>query len=124
MELIIGGRAQGKLEFALAADERLPGDIAYCATEDYDLIFGKSVVYALHELVKRLLADGISPEEYILPQLKDSHIIICDEVGSGIVPEERGERTYRDAVGEICCAVAARADKVTRVICGIPVRIK
>ena len=47
-----------------------------------------------------------------------------DEVGCGIVPVERLERDYREAVGRAGQLLAQNASQVFRVICGIPVRIK
>ena len=46
-------------------------------------------------------------------------ILICDEVGSGIVPLERKDRIYREAVGRVLCAAVAKSDRVERILCGI-----
>lgn len=51
-------------------------------------------------------------------------LITMDEVGYGIVPLERRERDYREAVGWAGQRLAAEAEAVYRVICGIPTRIK
>ena len=51
-------------------------------------------------------------------------IFVCDEIGCGIVPMDRKERGWREAVGRMCCALAAQAQQVERVICGIPMVIK
>ena len=51
-------------------------------------------------------------------------IVCCDEVGLGVVPVDRAEREYRDEVGKTLCALAARAERVYRVIAGIGQRIK
>jgi alpha-ribazole phosphatase len=51
-------------------------------------------------------------------------ILICDEVGNGIVPVEKSERDYRECVGRVLCMLAKEADSVERVQCGIPHRIK
>ena len=36
-------------------------------------------------------------------------ILICDEVGCGLVPVDAFEREYRETVGRICTALANRA---------------
>ena len=46
-------------------------------------------------------------------------ILICDEVGSGIVPLERKDRIYRESVGRVLCAAVAKSDRVERILCGI-----
>jgi adenosylcobinamide kinase/adenosylcobinamide-phosphate guanylyltransferase len=51
-------------------------------------------------------------------------ILVANEVGAGIVPENRLARLFRDAAGSANQAVAACADKVIWVVAGIPVRIK
>ena len=51
-------------------------------------------------------------------------ILICDEIGNGIVPMEAEERTYRECTGRILEGLAAQADEVVRVVCGIGQKIK
>ena len=51
-------------------------------------------------------------------------IIICDEIGCGIVPLEKSDRDYRENVGRIMCRVVERAEHAERLICGIPQRLK
>ena len=51
-------------------------------------------------------------------------ILVSNEVGAGIVPENALARQFRDHAGIINQAVAARADTVIYVVAGIPQRIK
>jgi adenosylcobinamide kinase/adenosylcobinamide-phosphate guanylyltransferase len=51
-------------------------------------------------------------------------ILVSNEVGAGIVPENRLARRFRDIVGSLNQAVAACAAEVVWVVAGIPVRIK
>ena len=51
-------------------------------------------------------------------------IIICDEIGNGIVPLDAFEREYREHTGRILIELAGKADEVVRIICGIQQRIK
>ena len=51
-------------------------------------------------------------------------VITLDEVGCGIVPMEKSERDYREAVGHAGQMLAAAAAEVYRMQCGIAVRIK
>jgi adenosylcobinamide kinase/adenosylcobinamide-phosphate guanylyltransferase len=53
-----------------------------------------------------------------------SFIIISNEVGLGIVPENKLSRTYRDALGWVNKRLAEYADEVFFMIAGIPVKIK
>ena len=51
-------------------------------------------------------------------------IMVSNEVGTGIVPENRLSRLFRDSAGFVNQAVAETADKVFWMVAGIPVQIK
>lgn len=55
---------------------------------------------------------------------KGGWIIISDEIGCGIVPVEKDERRIREETGRMLCRISSQADKVFRVMCGIPTQIK
>lgn len=51
-------------------------------------------------------------------------IFVTNEVGMGVVPASPQARRYRDLVGRANQVIAARADVVTLVSCGIPLALK
>jgi adenosylcobinamide kinase/adenosylcobinamide-phosphate guanylyltransferase len=51
-------------------------------------------------------------------------ILVSNEVGTGIVPENKLARLYRDLIGSANQAVAECADQVIWMVAGIPVTIK
>jgi adenosylcobinamide kinase/adenosylcobinamide-phosphate guanylyltransferase len=51
-------------------------------------------------------------------------VVISNEVGLGIVPENQLARRYRDALGVVNQLVAGAADRVTLMVAGIAVEIK
>ena len=51
-------------------------------------------------------------------------IIVTNEVGSGIIPHDAMTRTYRDHAGWLNQDVAAHADEVVLVACGLPFVLK
>ena len=51
-------------------------------------------------------------------------VIVSNEVGTGIVPENSLSRRFRDLVGSTNQAVAEQADRVVWMVAGIPVGIK
>ena len=51
-------------------------------------------------------------------------IVVTNEVGAGIVPDNKLARDYRDLVGEINQRFAQRFDAVIHMVSGIPVMIK
>lgn len=51
-------------------------------------------------------------------------VMVTNEVGQGIVPENPLARHYRDLLGRCNQVIAAASDRVDLVTCGIPVTIK
>jgi adenosylcobinamide kinase/adenosylcobinamide-phosphate guanylyltransferase len=51
-------------------------------------------------------------------------LFVTNEVGMGIVPENALAREYRDIAGMVNQKIAAFADEVYLVICGLPVELK
>ena len=133
MELVIGGKNQGKLSYVLGMIKADTYKIDTHEAEIYSvsdaLLQPNSIINNLQEYIKQELVNGKTSDE-IMSELKEyininpKSIIICDEVGCGLVPMEKSEREYREAVGRICCEIAKNACKVHRVICGIGVIIK
>ncbi len=81
-----------------------------------------------------LAADGNLTEEQIKSKCHDlirtcregkgTYIMVSGEVGGGIVPENNLARRYRDLVGRCNQIIAAAANEVFLVSCGIPQKIK
>ena len=69
---------------------------------------------------------SLSPEAESMAYLEKhpDTVIICDEVGNGIVPLDSFEREYRERLGWLLCEIAAKAERVERIVCGIGQRIK
>jgi adenosylcobinamide kinase/adenosylcobinamide-phosphate guanylyltransferase len=51
-------------------------------------------------------------------------VLVTNEVGLGIVPDNALARQYRDAAGIMNQMIAAAADEVEFVVAGLPVRVK
>ncbi len=60
----------------------------------------------------------------LLPELEAPLFAVTNEVGLGIVPENRVARLFRDLAGEANQRLAAAADEVWMVVSGIPLQIK
>jgi adenosylcobinamide kinase/adenosylcobinamide-phosphate guanylyltransferase len=59
-----------------------------------------------------------------ISRINNTLVLVTNEVGFGIIPENRLARLYRDMLGSLNRKVAEQADQVYCCICGIPVRIK
>lgn len=126
MRLIIGGRGQGKLEALLKEQKYTDTMVCQGETCPLDRLIEQPVLNHLHLLVRRWLAEGREPMELSALLLQNDHleVILCDEIGSGVVPMDRQEEQWREATGRICCLLAEKAQQVDRVFCGIKTRIK
>ena len=114
MIFVIGGLASGKREFVKNTYGYGDGDMADAVLDD------KPVIYNLQNLV----AAHPDDLDMLLPVLLSKEVVICNEVGSGVVPIDKAERMTREATGRLCVLLAEKAEKVIRVFCGIPTIIK
>lgn len=57
-------------------------------------------------------------------QLEEPLYLISNELGSGIVPENRMARKFRDLAGIVNQRLAAAADEAWLVVSGLPVKLK
>jgi adenosylcobinamide kinase/adenosylcobinamide-phosphate guanylyltransferase len=78
-----------------------------------------------------LLAGGVSDVEKkvkelveLLPRLNFHMILVTNEVGSGIVPENPVAREFRDLAGSANQQFAAVADEVVLTVAGVPLIVK
>jgi adenosylcobinamide kinase/adenosylcobinamide-phosphate guanylyltransferase len=59
-----------------------------------------------------------------LPEIEAPLFIVSNELGLGIVPENRLARLFRDLSGEVTQRLAAAADEAWLVVSGLPVKLK
>lgn len=114
MILVIGGIASGKREYVMNEYGYSDADLADAVLDE------RPVIYNLHDLVA-INPDGIS---MLMPELLTKEVVICNEVGCGIVPVLHDERIIRESVGRLCILLAKEAKSVVRLYCGIPSMIK
>ena len=135
MELILGGFAQGKLDFVLS---RCP-DASVFDEKSFEKLFtnvsgdiGDNCIKIWNNFnisVKKMIESGKNDDDVrdMIQSAVGFHknlVIISDEIGCGIVPMSADERRYRELVGRLQCFLAKKADAVFRVVCGVPQRIK
>ena len=113
MILVIGARSSGKRAYLES--------LGYTSAQIADGVLDESpVLYNLQDIT---MAD---PEG--APALREGllkkEVVVCDEVGSGVIPMEKKEEIYRETVGRLQVLLAAEASEVWRVWCGIPERIR
>ncbi|PIE15444.1 MAG: bifunctional adenosylcobinamide kinase/adenosylcobinamide-phosphate guanylyltransferase [Rhodobacterales bacterium] len=80
-------------------------------------------------LTNHLLAESDLPaaQQALLDALQNcagAVVVVSNDVGAGIVPQNALSRRFRQAQGELNQALAARADLVVHVIAGLPMLLK
>lgn len=124
MTLIIGGAWQGKLDFAKENFALSESDIYTCTGEEID--FSRKCIYNLDEFTLNCIRRDASAVEYFKAHREDwaDSVIICQDVTCGVVPLGLEMRRWRDETGKLCQYLAANADRVSRIFCGLEQRLK
>ena len=127
MKFIIGGEFQGKLKYALDIANASLEEACDISKEEY--IKSKKIIYNINLFIKNNLAEGKTQEviEKIIDKFINENpeiVIVSTEIGYGIVPMDKFDRSYREVTGRICCMIAQKAKEVHRVICGVGTVIK
>ena len=138
MDLIIGGYAQNKVEYA---KNEYSGAFLYENLDINRIIINLKqedsakniIINNLHLVINELLAGGMNSEEVWQEIRKrmlklEEHglnlVLISDEIGGGIVPMDGFDREWREVTGRILCRLAEQAQKVVRIVMGLPQIIK
>lgn len=125
MKMVIGGAYQGKLAYAQNQWKEAGtfADGRTCGMEE--LVSCRGVCH-FEELIRRGLLSGL-PVRGLPEMLREQNpgiVIVCREIGYGIVPMDAFEREYRETVGRVMTELAALSEEVHRVVCGIGTVIK
>ncbi len=119
MELVIGGVFQGKLEYVKEKYGFGEGEIFTC-DPDRDIDPDAKCLYRYEKYVQYCVRNGKKPVTEFGPDA----VVIADDVFCGVVPVDGELRAMRDEAGRALAAIAAKADRVTRIFCGIPQVLK
>ena len=93
MKLYVGGVCQGQEEMARSENP------------------GCEVFADFHETIRStVLQDGQEPREFA-QRFCEKHpdaVVVANEVGAGVVPMNREDRAFREAVGRALCVIAQK----------------
>lgn len=126
MIMITGGGYSGKREFAKENYNLEDNDILDGEQCNFQDSYSTKCLCNFHKMVKRLLQCDKDPLEFTkeLCRRNPGLIVITDEIGCGIIPIDKKDRIWREAVGRSGCYIAEHSERVIRIICGIPAVIK
>ena len=108
MKLYVGGAWQGQDELARVENP------------------GAEIWLDFHESIREAVLRGEDPRAFArqVCEEKPDVVIVANEVGAGVVPMSAADRAFREAVGRALCIIAGHSVQVTRVTCGIGMKIK
>ncbi len=140
MILIVGGISQGKHDFCKNRfpdaevidhyEERIRRELEegkdplYEAEKWLNEVSGAKVMCDDADIAASFRGKTSNAYTETIDESSGQFVIIMNEVGSGVVPMDKGEREWREAVGRVSCLFAKKADRVYRLIAGIPQKLK
>lgn len=124
MILIFGGAYNGKLQFVKEKYNLKDEEIFFCKDEKLNL--NNKAICGLHIFIKSCILNGIDSMEVLEKNIDslEGKIIICDEIGSGIVPMEKLDRAYREECGRGLQFLSKKATNVSRIFFGMEEALK
>lgn len=79
-----------------------------------------SVFYGLESCTLEALAE----EERVFSYLLEREVVICQELGCGLLSMDREVRRQQEIVARICCGLSRKATAVYRVQVGLGMKMK
>lgn len=124
MELVIGGAYQGKLTWVCRRDSLQAADLLDCR-QGFPTEKAKCY-YHLEALSWLCVQQGWQVENRLrdVVPLFQHAILICRDVGAGVVPLDSKERAWREQNGRMLQLLARDSEHVTRIFCGLPEVLK
>ena len=78
------------------------------------------IIAHLERYVYFCVKNGRLPED----RFRDDAVLIGDDIFCGVVPIDPTERAWREEAGRFYGRISARAEKVCRMFCGLPLELK
>ncbi len=122
--MIIGGAWQGKLDLAKREYGLSDEDVFTCGGGEID--FSRRCIYRLEEFTLACAESGRDPLAYFQAREQEwqNAVIICRDIFCGVVPMDAAARRWRNETGCLCRYLAGKAERVSRVFCGLEQRLK
>ena len=124
MRLILGGAYQGKLAFAKTRFGLKEDDVFSCQSDEIDFSF--RCIDRLEEYTLACVRAGKDPLALFAAHRAEwsDSVLICRDIFCGVVPLDPLDRAWRQATGHLCRMLADEAEQVSRIFCGLELRLK
>jgi adenosyl cobinamide kinase/adenosyl cobinamide phosphate guanylyltransferase len=122
MHLILGGAYQGKTGYAKERFGLSDADIHICGGAEVSA--SARAVSHLERFTRACVEAGRDPLDAWAARAPRAEVLLCDDIFCGVVPLDPLERLWREQTGRFLAALAAEAETVTKVFCGLPLELK
>ena len=89
-----------------------------------EINFSKTCIDRLEEYIYACIQKNMDPLEGLKQADLRDKVLICMDMSCGVVPLGADMRQWRQTTGLVCQYLAARADSVHRIFCGLEQRLK
>lgn len=89
------------------------------AGEDFDSLDSNKI-----NIIEKNIMDEVEDFISAVKRNPETAVLVTNELGSGIVPEYKSGRVFRDIAGRVNQYIASMADEVYIAISGIPLKLK
>ena len=120
-------KERGKNWLTIEVPVHLPEAIIEYSTKTDLILIDCLTLWISNLILDKTDIDIFNPIRCLTDSLKNAQcpiIMVTNEVGTGIVPENRLARFFRDAVGFANQSIAEASDRVVWMIAGTPVPVK
>ena len=115
---------RGKNWQTVEAPDDLPAALAAVSQEAPTMVDCLTLWLSNRMLARADVEGEIARLEAALDGRRAPIVLVSNEVGSGIVPDNELARRFRDLQGRLNQRIAARADRVVLMVAGLPVVVK
>jgi len=123
--LVLGGARSGKSAYAEDLALTLSEKPIYYSDTNTTLLLDCLTLWVTNLMLEeRDVEQEFQVFEAAVRAFKGNLILVSNEVGMGIVPENKMAREFRDYVGDLHKRIADIANDVYLVVAGIPVTVK
>lgn len=124
MILIFGGAYQGKLTFAQKTFGLTAEDVYTCSGGEIDFSF--RCIRSLEQFTWACVHENRDSVAYFQAHrdLWQQSILLCRDLSCGVVPMGADRRAWRQETGRLLQYLAGEAGQVSRIFCGLEMRLK
>ncbi len=124
MIFVTGGAWQGKREFVQKQFGLKDNEIFACSGTLID--YSYPCIEHLERFTYACVCEGLDPVSNFEKNIEkwSESVLICEDISCGVVPVGAELRAWRNENGKLCQYLAGKAEHVSRIFCGLELKLK